>query len=74
MSIKVYGYLTNLKPRYPQKTVEKKIYEPKSMQVTHETRQATEQDLYDAGWVARDIIINGKNCLERQGSVYWCED
>jgi hypothetical protein len=74
MSYKAYALIKNfnLQPRYPQKIVEKQIYEPKPEHYPN-TRPATQDDWYDAGITARDIVVNGKNCLEKKGEVYWCE-
>jgi hypothetical protein len=40
----------------------------------NELRNATEQELYDAGFTVKDVVINGRDCLEKQNKIYWCEE
>jgi hypothetical protein len=45
----------NIQPRYPFK---ERIY-PRPVQIypkTPETTHATEDDMYNAGWIARDVL------------------
>ena len=39
---------------------------------TPETRPATEEELYDAGWIMREIKVGNKTCFERQGETQSC--
>lgn len=35
-------------------------------------RPATEQELYDAGWIVREIQKDGLTCIEKKGEIVKC--
>lgn len=54
-------------PKKEFKQIERNIPQP-----LNETRSATEQELYDAGFVTRSISKDGVECIWRQGEKVVC--
>ena len=34
---------------------------------------ATQKELYEGGFIARDILVDGIECMEKQDKIIWCQ-